>query len=81
MKHSEIFAAKTKHEFGGNVWLGFERLTHVPIQLKMVKMDMLTKEEKAWLKVSRFTSSTIRPGDECSSCRTTMRHVGLSLRR
>lgn len=33
------------------MWLGFERLTQVPIQLRMVKMEMLTKEEKAWLKV------------------------------
>ncbi|KAF8312866.1 Creatinase/aminopeptidase [Clavulina sp. PMI_390] len=41
---------ETKHEFGGKIWLGFERLTQVPIQLKMVKMDLLTKEEKAWLK-------------------------------
>ncbi|KAF8324475.1 peptidase M24, structural domain-containing protein [Cantharellus anzutake] len=40
----------TKGQFGGDVWLGFERLTHVPIQTKMVKMDLLTKEEKAWLK-------------------------------
>jgi Xaa-Pro aminopeptidase len=31
--------------------LGFERLTCVPIQMKMVKESMLTKEEKAWLKV------------------------------
>lgn len=41
---------KTKGEFNGNVWLGFERLTCVPIQTKMVKESMLTKEERAWLK-------------------------------
>jgi len=56
-----IPSPQTKHEFGGNVWLGFERLTQVPIQLKMVKMDMLTKEEKAWLKVSCFALETIQP--------------------
>ena len=32
------------------MWLGFERLTCVPIQTRMVKESMLTKEEKAWLK-------------------------------
>ncbi|KAF8655608.1 hypothetical protein AX16_002990 [Volvariella volvacea WC 439] len=34
----------------GMRWLGFERLTCVPIQSKMVKESMLTKEEKQWLK-------------------------------
>jgi Xaa-Pro aminopeptidase len=43
---------RTKREFGGDIWLGFERLTCVPIQTKMVKETMLSKEEKAWLKVS-----------------------------
>ena len=33
-----------------DVCLGFERLTCVPIQTKMVKESMLTKEEKVWLK-------------------------------
>ncbi|KAF9000416.1 hypothetical protein BDQ17DRAFT_1359572 [Cyathus striatus] len=41
---------KTRGEIGGDVWLGFERLTCVPIQTKMVKESMLTKEEKQWLK-------------------------------
>ncbi|KAF9445989.1 hypothetical protein P691DRAFT_674493 [Macrolepiota fuliginosa MF-IS2] len=41
---------KTKHEFNGDIWLGFERLTCVPIQTRMVKESMLTKEEKSWLK-------------------------------
>jgi Xaa-Pro aminopeptidase len=41
---------KTKREFNGDIWLGFERLTAVPIQTKMVKDGMLSKEEKAWLK-------------------------------
>lgn len=43
---------QTKGEFNGDVWLGFERLTCVPIQTRMVKESMLTKEEKQWLKVS-----------------------------
>ncbi|KAH6906528.1 aminopeptidase-P [Coprinopsis sp. MPI-PUGE-AT-0042] len=41
---------KTRGEFNGDIWLGFERLTCVPIQMKMVKESMLSKEEKAWLK-------------------------------
>ncbi|TFK24757.1 aminopeptidase-P [Coprinopsis marcescibilis] len=40
----------TKGKFNGDIWLGFERLTCVPIQTKMVKESMLTKEEKLWLK-------------------------------
>jgi len=41
---------KTRGEFNGDIWLGFERLTCVPIQTRMVKESMLTKEEKNWLK-------------------------------
>ncbi|KAI8972165.1 Creatinase/aminopeptidase [Trametes punicea] len=40
----------TKGSFNGDVWLGFERLTCVPIQTKMVKEVMLSKEERQWLK-------------------------------
>lgn len=43
---------QTKNQFNGDIWLGFERLTCVPIQTKMVKDLMLTKEERQWLKVS-----------------------------
>ena len=43
---------QTRGEFNGTTWLGFERLTCVPIQTRMVKEGMLTKEEKTWLKVS-----------------------------
>ncbi|KAJ7910963.1 peptidase M24, structural domain-containing protein [Mycena leptocephala] len=41
---------QTRGEFNGPIWLGFERLTCVPIQTRMVKEGMLTKEEKQWLK-------------------------------
>ncbi|KAJ7743490.1 peptidase M24, structural domain-containing protein [Mycena maculata] len=34
----------------GAEWLRFERLTNVPIQTRMVKNNMLTKEERQWLK-------------------------------
>jgi hypothetical protein len=42
---------QTRMGFNGDVWLGFERLTCVPIQTKMVKESMLTKDEKQWIKV------------------------------
>lgn len=42
----------TKHTMDGQGWLGFERLTVVPIQTRMIKENMLTKEEKSWIKVS-----------------------------
>ncbi|KAL0574113.1 hypothetical protein V5O48_007846 [Marasmius crinis-equi] len=41
---------ETKRSFNGNVWLGFERLTCVPIHTPMVKPSLLTTEEKRWLK-------------------------------
>ncbi|TCD66322.1 hypothetical protein EIP91_001471 [Steccherinum ochraceum] len=41
---------QTKGNFNGDIWLGFERLTCVPIQTKMVKDSMLSKDEKQWLK-------------------------------
>jgi Xaa-Pro aminopeptidase len=46
---------RTKGEFNGDIWLGFERLTCVPIQTRMVKDAMLSKEEKQWLKVRSLT--------------------------
>ncbi|KAK6996964.1 Creatinase aminopeptidase [Favolaschia claudopus] len=45
-----VVSVKTRNEFNGPIWLGFERLTCVPIQTRMVKESMLTKEEKQWLK-------------------------------
>ncbi|KAI0035561.1 peptidase M24, structural domain-containing protein [Vararia minispora EC-137] len=41
---------KTKHEYNGPVWLGFERLACVPIQTKMVVESLLSREEKEWLR-------------------------------
>ncbi|KAG8718500.1 hypothetical protein FRC08_005144 [Ceratobasidium sp. 394] len=41
---------KTPGQFGGDVWLGFKRFTCLPIQTKMVKMELLTRDEKRWLK-------------------------------
>ncbi|KAK2464776.1 hypothetical protein APHAL10511_003194 [Amanita phalloides] len=45
-----VTRVKTKHANNGDVWLGFERLTCVPIQTRMVKDGLLTKEEKAWIR-------------------------------
>ena len=53
---------QTKGGFNGDVWLGFDRLTCVPIQTRMVKESMLTKEEKAWLKV-RFNPFKLSEGE------------------
>ena len=54
-KNIFVFLAQTRGELNGGTWLGFERLTCVPIQTRMVKESMLTKEEKTWLKVSRLS--------------------------
>jgi hypothetical protein len=43
---------ETKREFNPGTWLGFERITCVPIQTTMVDAKMLTGDEKRWLKVS-----------------------------
>jgi hypothetical protein len=45
---------QTKRAFGGDIWLGFERLTCVPIQTRMVSKSMLSKEEIRWIKVCEF---------------------------
>ncbi|KAG7089647.1 hypothetical protein E1B28_011309 [Marasmius oreades] len=41
---------RTKGNFGGDIWLGFERLTRVPIDTRMVKRELLTTDERRWLK-------------------------------
>jgi Xaa-Pro aminopeptidase len=48
---------QTKRAFGGDIWLGFERLTCVPIQTRMVSKSMLSKEEIRWIKVCLFAAS------------------------
>ncbi|TFY78931.1 hypothetical protein EWM64_g5074, partial [Hericium alpestre] len=44
-----VRGANTKHQYNGDVWLGFERLTCVPIQTKMVQEFLLSKEERQWI--------------------------------
>ncbi|ESK89286.1 xaa-pro aminopeptidase [Moniliophthora roreri MCA 2997] len=42
---------KTKRNFNGGIWLGFERLTCVPIHTVMIEVKLLSADEKRWLKV------------------------------
>lgn len=41
--------ADTAHAFNGRTYLGFEQLTHVPIQHRMLDTSLLTAAEEAWL--------------------------------
>lgn len=41
--------AKTEHNFGGKTYLGFERLTHIPIQKALIDVALLTTEEADWV--------------------------------
>ena len=41
---------QTKNSDPDHSWLGFERLTCVPIQSRMVLEHMLSKEEKEWIR-------------------------------
>jgi Xaa-Pro aminopeptidase len=41
--------AATPHRFGGKPYLEFEQLTVVPITTRLVKAELLTSEERAWL--------------------------------
>lgn len=41
---------KTDVEFGSPDWMGFERLTQVPIQKSLVDWELLSSREKQWLK-------------------------------
>lgn len=63
---------KTKAEFNGDIWLGFERLTCVPIQTRMVKETMLSKEEKQWLKVQSRLAIFARFADTNTGSQPTM---------
>jgi len=40
---------KTAHNFGGTTFLGFDRLTHIPIQRKLLDHELLTDAETSWL--------------------------------
>lgn len=36
-------------EFSGRKFLGFEKLTHIPIQTKLIDKDLLTRKEIEWI--------------------------------
>lgn len=36
-------------KFGGKGFLGFERLTHIPIQQKLIDWELMTPKETAWI--------------------------------
>ncbi|KAF9358009.1 hypothetical protein BGX26_002649 [Mortierella sp. AD094] len=41
--------AKTKHHFGGKEYYGFEHITFVPIQTKMIEKSLLSSAEIDWI--------------------------------
>jgi Xaa-Pro aminopeptidase len=45
-----VRSVPTKYTDPDESWYGFERLTRVPIQTRMVEENMLSKEEKEWLR-------------------------------
>lgn len=44
-----VVKKQTAHEFGGKDFLGFERLTHVPIDRSMILPSLLSETEIRWL--------------------------------
>jgi Xaa-Pro aminopeptidase len=40
---------ETKHKFGDKTFLGFEHITFVPIQTKLIDTSLLTKDEIDWV--------------------------------
>jgi Xaa-Pro aminopeptidase len=45
----EIVEKKELESFGGKGFLGFEKLTKIPIQKKLIKTELLTSFEIDWL--------------------------------
>jgi Xaa-Pro aminopeptidase len=44
-----IQKADTKYNFGDQGYLGCEHVTVVPIQTKLIQVDLLTPEEREWV--------------------------------
>eukprot|EP01094_Clydonella_sp_ATCC50884_P027215 TRINITY_DN7724_c0_g1_i1.p1 TRINITY_DN7724_c0_g1~~TRINITY_DN7724_c0_g1_i1.p1 ORF type:complete len:441 (+),score=120.22 TRINITY_DN7724_c0_g1_i1:308-1630(+) len=44
-----VVKADTAHQFGGKEYYGFEPLTLVPMDLKLIVAEMLSREQKEWL--------------------------------
>jgi Xaa-Pro aminopeptidase len=61
---------QTKYNFGTAPWLGWERVTRVPIQPSLVDFSLLSKEETQWLKdhnaqaIAEVMPLLTRTGDE-----------------
>ncbi|KAL7422335.1 hypothetical protein Q5752_002981 [Cryptotrichosporon argae] len=52
MRIESVYICKrveTRYEYGGARWLGFERVTQVPIDMRMVDYALMTKGEIRWL--------------------------------
>jgi Xaa-Pro aminopeptidase len=47
--HHQVREVETQHRFAGVPYLGFRRLTLVPIQTKMIDASQLKPEDVAWL--------------------------------
>ncbi len=56
-----VARVRPRNSNNGDSWLGFQRLTVVPIQAKMIRENMLNREEIAWVKVR--SSLHPHPGD------------------
>ncbi|KAF9437259.1 hypothetical protein BGZ76_001424 [Entomortierella beljakovae] len=50
--------AETKHKFGGKDYYGFEHVTFVPIQSKMIEKPLLSKSEVDW--INRYHEECIK---------------------
>jgi Xaa-Pro aminopeptidase len=40
---------ETRHQFGGKEYYGFEHITFVPIQTKMIERSLLSQAEVDWI--------------------------------
>ena len=75
----------TPHAFNGKTYLGFEQLTHVPIQVKMMQRSLLTLAEVEWLdryheRVWDRISPRLEPESEASRwLRRTTRPIDVQL--
>ena len=45
----EVVALPKLGQFGGRGFMGFKRLTHIPFQKKMLKLELLSDNELGWI--------------------------------
>ena len=74
---------KTEFEpFGGRAFLGFDPLTHIPLQKKMIQVDLLTDQELAWVNdYHRKVLERVTPYLKTDKARTWLRTVTTPLLR